>query len=111
MRTREHAPNKILTCLSVPGDDIAMYFAWQGFYTRALLVPAILGIIVETFSSMVSQMLYERRFGPYYCEPVIAGLDENNKPFLSGMDLLGAQARTRYPKSVTRSEAPEPPGV
>ena len=31
-----------------------------------------------TFANLVSHMLYERRFGPYYAEPVIAGLDENN---------------------------------
>ena len=36
-----------------------------------------------------------RRFSPYFCEPVIAGLDENNKPHLSGMDLLGAQVGPR----------------
>ncbi len=35
-------------------------------------------------------MLYEKRFGPWFCEPVVAGLREDNTPFLSGMDLLGA---------------------
>lgn len=28
----------------------------------------------ETFASMVSNLLYEKRFGPYFTEPVIAGL-------------------------------------
>ena len=28
----------------------------------------------ETFAHLVSSTLYERRFGPYYVEPVIAGL-------------------------------------
>ena len=27
----------------------------------------------QTFSAMVSNLLYERRFGPYFVEPVIAG--------------------------------------
>eukprot|EP00461_Guttulinopsis_vulgaris_P001600 UN01600 len=54
---------------------------------------------VRVFSHVVSQMLYEKRFGPYFCEPIIAGLewktDETTgekvaKPFLSGMDLIGA---------------------
>mmetsp|Transcript_10330 Transcript_10330/g.7715 ORF Transcript_10330/g.7715 Transcript_10330/m.7715 type:complete len:205 (+) Transcript_10330:61-675(+) len=44
----------------------------------------------EAFSALVSTLLYEKRFGPWFCEPVIAGLDANNKPFLSGMDLIGA---------------------
>lgn len=48
----------------------------------------------RAFSNMVSSLLYEKRFSPFFCEPVIAGLDENNKPFLSGMDLLGAQVFT-----------------
>eukprot|EP00180_Rhodochaete_pulchella_P001771 Plantae.Rhodophyta-Rhodochaete_pulchella.ctg2654.p2 GENE.Plantae.Rhodophyta-Rhodochaete_pulchella.ctg2654~~Plantae.Rhodophyta-Rhodochaete_pulchella.ctg2654.p2 ORF type:complete len:205 (-),score=28.11 Plantae.Rhodophyta-Rhodochaete_pulchella.ctg2654:377-991(-) len=44
----------------------------------------------RTFANMVASTLYEKRFGPYFSEPVIAGLDENNKPFICGMDLLGA---------------------
>lgn len=47
------------------------------------------------FSNMVSNLLYEKRFGPYFCEPVICGLEgEANKPYLCGMDLLGAQVYT-----------------
>lgn len=44
------------------------------------------------FANLVSHMLYERRFGPYFCEPVIAGLDEQGKPYITGMDLIGAMA-------------------
>eukprot|EP01032_Pedospumella_encystans_P016300 gene16300-18599_t len=44
----------------------------------------------EAFSAMLSSLLYEKRFGPWFTEPVIAGLTEDNKPFLSGMDLIGA---------------------
>ncbi|RWS22075.1 proteasome subunit beta type-3-like protein [Leptotrombidium deliense] len=43
----------------------------------------------QTFTSMVSNMLYERRFGPYFVEPVIAGLDANNKPYIATMDSIG----------------------
>jgi len=48
----------------------------------------------QAFSNMVSSLLYESRFGPYFSEPVIAGLGEGNKPYLCGMDLLGAQVHT-----------------
>lgn len=44
-------------------------------------------------SHLLSTMLYEKRFGPYYMEPVIAGLDANNQPFLSSMDLIGASMK------------------
>lgn len=44
----------------------------------------------QVFSHMLSALLYEKRFGPYFAEPIVAGLDEKGKPFLSGMDLIGA---------------------
>jgi 20S proteasome subunit beta 3 len=44
-------------------------------------------------SHLLSTMLYEKRFGPYLMEPVIAGLDEKGQPFLSSMDLIGASMK------------------
>ena len=44
----------------------------------------------QVFSNVVASMLYQRRFGPYFVEPVIAGLDENNEPYINAMDLIGA---------------------
>ncbi|XP_076680082.1 proteasome subunit beta type-3 [Andrena cerasifolii] len=44
----------------------------------------------KTFASMVSNLLYERRFGPYFVEPIVAGLDPvTYEPFLCNMDLIG----------------------
>lgn len=48
----------------------------------------------ETFAHLVSSTLYERRFGPYFVEPVIAGLSspdspEPNEPFIAASDLIG----------------------
>lgn len=44
----------------------------------------------KTFLSMVSNLLYERRFGPYFVEPVIAGLDPaTSEPFIASLDLIG----------------------
>ncbi|KAL1785019.1 proteasome subunit beta type-3 [Sigmodon hispidus] len=43
-----------------------------------------------TLMSMVANLLYEKRFGPYYTEPVIAGLDlKTFKPFICSLDLIG----------------------
>jgi len=47
-------------------------------------------ITPKVFSNMVASMLYEHRFGPYFVEPIIAGLNEDGSPFISGMDLIGA---------------------
>lgn len=46
----------------------------------------------STFAHFCSGLLYEKRFGPYYCEPIVAGLEPDGTPFVTGMDLLGAMA-------------------
>ena len=43
-----------------------------------------------TFANVLSNMLYERRFGPFFVGPVIAGLDTATKePFICSMDCIG----------------------
>ncbi|KAJ6337385.1 hypothetical protein OIU76_007122 [Salix suchowensis] len=34
---------------------------------------------------------YSLRFGPYFCQPVIAGLGDDDKPFICTMDSIGAK--------------------
>ena len=34
------------------------------------------------------------RFSPWYSEPIVAGLDDNDIPYISGMDLIGAPVVT-----------------
>ena len=44
----------------------------------------------ETFTQLVSSTLYERRFGPYFVGPVVAGINsKSGKPFIAGFDLIG----------------------
>lgn len=44
----------------------------------------------KVFASMVSNMLYEKRFGPFFVEPVIAGLDPKTyEPYICCLDLIG----------------------
>ena len=49
-------------------------------------------ISAQAFSNLVSGMLYEKRFSPYFVEPVIAGLTRDNKPYLCATDLIGFDA-------------------
>ena len=44
----------------------------------------------SAFAQLVSSTLYEKRFGSYFCQPVIAGLDTDGTPYLCGMDSIGA---------------------
>lgn len=49
----------------------------------------------SVFNNMLSSFLYARRFGPYFVEPLVAGLEgPDNKPFIAGQDLLGASVFT-----------------
>lgn len=64
----------------------------------------------KVFANLVSTVLYEHRFGPFFVEPVIAGLErrrptpgEEKKeekeqsewvPYICAMDLIGAQVTT-----------------
>ncbi|KAI9216169.1 nucleophile aminohydrolase [Blastocladiella britannica] len=43
----------------------------------------------KTFAHLVSSTLYEKRFGPYFIEPIVAGLDKNGEPFICSADLIG----------------------
>ncbi|KAG2370154.1 20S proteasome subunit beta 3 [Suillus spraguei] len=49
--------------------------------------------IPETFAHLVSSTLYQHRFGPYFIEPVMAGLSKTPsggfKPFIAATDLIG----------------------
>ena len=41
---------------------------------------------------MLSNLLYEKRFGTYFVEPIVAGIDPmTNETFIGGMDLIGCQ--------------------
>jgi 20S proteasome subunit beta 3 len=44
----------------------------------------------EALGSLVSNMLYEKRFGPYFTEPVIASLNADGSVYMCGTDLIGA---------------------
>ncbi|WVQ99571.1 hypothetical protein IAU59_006707 [Kwoniella sp. CBS 9459] len=52
-------------------------------------------ITPKTFTHLLSSTLYEKRFGPFFIEPVVAGLttptplDPNPKPYISTMDTIG----------------------
>jgi 20S proteasome subunit beta 3 len=44
----------------------------------------------STMANLVSSSLYERRFGPFFVSPVVAGLDQKTgKPFICGFDSIG----------------------
>lgn len=61
-------------------------------------------ITCTKFSALVKSILFEHRFAPYYVQPIIAGIDEDNKPFLATSDLIGAMS---YPSNFAVSGTAE----
>jgi len=62
----------------------------------------------HVFANMTSALLYEKRFGPFFVEPIVAGLtpiehrDDSGavtslsyEPFITAMDLIGAGVDTK----------------
>ncbi|KAK6370474.1 proteasome core particle subunit beta 3 [Lithohypha guttulata] len=44
----------------------------------------------QTLANLVSSSLYERRFGPWFVSPVLAGINETTgKPYICGFDSIG----------------------
>nr|QKY15270.1 putative beta 3 proteasome subunit (pb3) [Polytomella parva] len=41
------------------------------------------------FGELLANMLYERRFGPFFTSPVVAGLEADGKPYICGYDSIG----------------------
>ncbi|VDO39898.1 unnamed protein product [Haemonchus placei] len=44
-------------------------------------------------ATMISNLAYQHRFGSFFTEPLVAGLDpDTNKPYICGMDTIGCIA-------------------
>ncbi|KAG8478063.1 hypothetical protein CXB51_027382 [Gossypium anomalum] len=62
--------------------------------TFANLVSAILLFFTRKVVKEMRFMTYfpfYHRFGPYFCQPIIAGLGDEDKPFICTMDSIGAK--------------------
>lgn len=53
----------------------------------------------QVLANMISGLLYEHRFAPYFIEPMVAGLEKVSddvwRPFLVNLDCIGAPCYTR----------------
>lgn len=59
----------------------------------------------KVVGNLLSHMLYEKRFGPWLSEPVVAGLGKDGKPFLCCFDFIGAMSKAEdFVVSGTASE-------
>ncbi|KAI8591725.1 nucleophile aminohydrolase [Geranomyces variabilis] len=79
------------TYIGLPGlaTDVQTLSELFRFKTNLYKLREERDISPKTFSHMVSSTLYEKRFGNYFCEPVIAGIEKDGSPYICSMDLLG----------------------
>jgi len=81
--------DKCFLGLSGLGTDAQTVYEKLKFRTKLYKLREERDIPPQALASLLSSMLFERRFGPYFTEPVVAGLDENNKPFVYSLDYIG----------------------
>jgi len=82
--------NKIYLGLSGLATDIQTVLAKIRFRMNLYELREGREMSPKVFKTVVSNLLYERRFGPFFIEPVIAALNDDGTTFLCGMDCLGA---------------------
>jgi len=82
--------NKLYIGLSGLISDVLTVAQTLQFYHNLYRLREQRNMTPQAFTKVVAKFLYSKRFGPYFIEPIIAGLDDEDKPFISSMDLIGA---------------------
>lgn len=87
-------PGRLYLGLAGLGTDVQTLAQSLTYKTGMFRMQEDRDIGARSFAHLVSSTLYEKRFGPYYAEPCIAGLDVNPvtkqlEPFVCSMDLIG----------------------
>uniref|UniRef100_A0A0K0F9E0 Proteasome subunit beta n=1 Tax=Strongyloides venezuelensis TaxID=75913 RepID=A0A0K0F9E0_STRVS len=50
----------------------------------------------QVIANIISNLMYQKRFGSYFTEPLVAGLDQTTgKPFIVSMDVIGCMAEPK----------------
>lgn len=85
--------DKVLMGISGLATDCQTFNSWMKFKTDLYSLQEGREIKASTFSKLVSTSLYERRFGPYFVAPVVAGLDKISdteyQPVICTYDSIG----------------------
>ncbi|KAK9948728.1 hypothetical protein M0R45_004292 [Rubus argutus] len=79
------SPRQALHCLPGLATDTRTLYQRLMFRHKLYQLREERDMKPETFASLVSSILYEKRFGPYFIQPVIAGLGDEDKPFICTM--------------------------
>ena len=79
-------------CVGLPGlrSDQQTFAAELKFRLNMYKLREEREISGKALAALIESMLYEKRFGPYFTEPVIASMDKDGEVFLCATDLIGA---------------------
>ncbi|XP_065665845.1 proteasome subunit beta type-3 isoform X2 [Hydra vulgaris] len=82
--------DKLFLGLSGLATDIQTVSNLAKFRTNLYELRENRKISPKVFMTIMSNILYGRRFGPYFVEPLIAGLHpKTNEPYIASCDLIG----------------------
>ncbi|KAH7830466.1 Proteasome subunit beta type-3 [Monocercomonoides exilis] len=82
--------DKILLGLTGLLSDCVSFYQLVRYHIAHLKLTEGRTIQPKSFIHMVSFLLYSKRWQPYFVEVVIAGLDEDGKPYISSSDTVGS---------------------
>ncbi|CAD8062864.1 unnamed protein product [Paramecium sonneborni] len=83
--------DNILLALSGLNTDIHTFYALMEKEINLYNLKENRKMKPTTFANLVASALYERRFGPFFVTPIVAGL-ENGKPILATYDSIGCKS-------------------
>eukprot|EP01053_Blabericola_migrator_P006653 Blabericola_migrator_1__6652@NODE_3359_length_1831_cov_120_284014_g2095_i0_p2_GENE_NODE_3359_length_1831_cov_120_284014_g2095_i0NODE_3359_length_1831_cov_120_284014_g2095_i0_p2_ORF_typecomplete_len206_score37_17Proteasome/PF00227_26/7_6e35_NODE_3359_length_1831_cov_120_284014_g2095_i011711788 len=70
-------------------SDIQTAFRTLRFHSKLYKLREDRDMSVLAASTYLSNLLYQRRFGPWFISPVVAGVNSDGKPEAWGFDLIG----------------------
>jgi hypothetical protein len=62
-----------------------IFWLWESSHSSIYVAPLLI------------RLDFALRFGPYFVEPVIAGIEEDGTPFIAGADLIGCLNHAKVP--------------
>eukprot|EP00010_Vexillifera_abyssalis_P006895 CAMPEP_0201550692 /NCGR_PEP_ID=MMETSP0173_2-20130828/7012_1 /ASSEMBLY_ACC=CAM_ASM_000268 /TAXON_ID=218659 /ORGANISM="Vexillifera sp., Strain DIVA3 564/2" /LENGTH=192 /DNA_ID=CAMNT_0047960737 /DNA_START=241 /DNA_END=819 /DNA_ORIENTATION=+ len=99
--------NSTFVGLSGLGTDVETVYEKLKFQSKLYKLREGRDMKPSTVGNVISTLLYEKRFGPYFVEPVVCGLEgKDNKPFIVSTDLIGCLSSAKdFVLTGTSSEA------
>eukprot|EP00834_Sanchytrium_tribonematis_P004011 NODE_177_length_14091_cov_0.996141.p8 type:complete len:191 gc:universal NODE_177_length_14091_cov_0.996141:8094-8666(+) len=81
--------SKVLVAFPGLATDTQQLMQLLKYHTNIYSLEHHREITAKECANLISHLLYEKRFGPYFVEPIVCGFDADNQPFICSMDVIG----------------------